>query len=103
MTTTFPTIERSSAVPTVERSRAARPIVTKIIGKFQITVPPEIREIYGLLEGDLLEWNFNAQTSQLVICPKRAQLLTPQVEKEIFETKARRAKEKQRPQAALAY
>ncbi len=76
----------------VKRGCASRPTITKITGKFQITIPPEIREIYELKEGDLFEWDFNPQTSQLVLLPKRAQLITPQVEKEISEVRAHRAK-----------
>lgn len=69
-----------------------RPIVTKIVSKFQTTIPPEMREIYGLREGDLIEWSFSVQTSKLVLSPKRAHLLTPQVKAEIEDIKAERAK-----------
>jgi bifunctional DNA-binding transcriptional regulator/antitoxin component of YhaV-PrlF toxin-antitoxin module len=75
-------------------STLQRPIVTKIAGKFQLTVPPEIREIYQLREGDLIEWVFNAASAQLLLVPKRAQLITPQIESEVAEVRSRRAKEK---------
>jgi bifunctional DNA-binding transcriptional regulator/antitoxin component of YhaV-PrlF toxin-antitoxin module len=75
-----------------EGSKMIRPIVTKITGKFQVTVPPEIREIYELMEGDLLEWRYNSQTEQLVVCPKRAHLLTPKVKREMDEIRAERAR-----------
>lgn len=84
----------ATTVPVVERSAAIKPVVTKIVGKFQVTIPPEIREIYDLREGDLLEWNFDARSSQLLLFPKRAQLLTPQLEEEISNVKARRARER---------
>jgi AbrB family looped-hinge helix DNA binding protein len=55
-----------------------RPVTTRIVGKFQVTVPPEIREIFGLQEGDLLEWIFDETSQQIRLIAKRAQLITPQ-------------------------
>jgi bifunctional DNA-binding transcriptional regulator/antitoxin component of YhaV-PrlF toxin-antitoxin module len=55
-----------------------RPVTTRIVGKFQVTVPPEIREIYGLQEGDLLEWMFDQGSQEIRLIAKRAQLITPQ-------------------------
>jgi AbrB family looped-hinge helix DNA binding protein len=55
-----------------------RPVTTRIVGKFQVTVPPEIREIFGLQEGDLLEWIFDEASQQIRLIAKRAQLITPQ-------------------------
>jgi len=54
------------------------PVTTRIVGKFQVTVPPEIREIFGLQEGDLLEWIFEEASQQIRLVAKRAQLITPQ-------------------------
>jgi AbrB family looped-hinge helix DNA binding protein len=65
-----------------------RPTTTRIVNKFQVTVPPEIREIFGLQEGDLLEWNFDAATSEIRLTAKRAQLITPRVLKMVEEAKA---------------
>jgi bifunctional DNA-binding transcriptional regulator/antitoxin component of YhaV-PrlF toxin-antitoxin module len=56
-----------------------KPVLTKILGRYQVTVPPEIRTLYGLVEGDLLEWNIDPTSSAITIVPKRAQLLTPAV------------------------
>ncbi len=55
------------------------PVTTRIVGKFQITVPPEIREIYDLQIGDLLEWTYDEATGQIHLAAKRAQLITPRV------------------------
>ncbi len=67
-----------------------RPITTKIVGKFQVTVPPEIREIFELQEGDLLEWTFDEATAQIRVVAKRAQLITPRVLEMVQESKAAR-------------
>ena len=74
------------------RALRARPITTKIAGKFQVTVPVEIRDEFGLQEGDLLEWNLDRETSALIILPKRAQLITPRIREQVRELRARRAK-----------
>jgi len=68
--------------------RPARPILTRIAAKFQVTVPPEVRELFDLKEGDLFDWSFNRATSQLVITPKRAQLITPLLQQEMDEFQA---------------
>jgi AbrB family looped-hinge helix DNA binding protein len=54
------------------------PVTTRIVGKFQVTVPPEIREIFNLQEGDLLEWTFDEASQDIRLLAKRAQLITPQ-------------------------
>jgi bifunctional DNA-binding transcriptional regulator/antitoxin component of YhaV-PrlF toxin-antitoxin module len=69
---------------------AMRPITTRIVGKFQVTVPPEIREIFDLQEGDLLEWSFDQATSEIRLIAKRAQLITPRVLELVEESKAAR-------------
>jgi AbrB family looped-hinge helix DNA binding protein len=74
------------------RTPLARPIITKIAGKFQVTVPVEIRDLFELQEGDLLEWNFNHETSALTLLPKRAQLITPRIKEQVRELRARRAR-----------
>jgi bifunctional DNA-binding transcriptional regulator/antitoxin component of YhaV-PrlF toxin-antitoxin module len=67
-----------------------QPITTRIVGKFQVTVPPEVREIFGLLEGDLLEWTFYEASSQIRLIAKRAQLITPRVLKLVEKSKSSR-------------
>jgi AbrB family looped-hinge helix DNA binding protein len=54
-----------------------KPVLTKVLAKFQLTIPQEIRTAFGLVEGDLLEWNMDSSTGIITIIPKRAQLLTP--------------------------
>ncbi len=68
-------------------------VTTKIVGKFQVTVPPEIREIFGLKEGDLLEWSFDKATSEIRLIAKRAQLITPRLLELVEESKAARRQE----------
>ncbi len=80
-----------------------RPVTTRIVSKFQVTVPPEIREIFGLEEGDLLEWMFDEGTSEIRLVAKRAQLLTPQLLELTNKSKdARRAAATGRSRAAVA-
>ena len=74
--------------------QATRPVLTKIAGKFQVTVPPEIRSLFALREGDLLEWSFDPKTSLLVVTPKRAQLITAQLEQRIEKSKRVRSESK---------
>jgi bifunctional DNA-binding transcriptional regulator/antitoxin component of YhaV-PrlF toxin-antitoxin module len=69
-------------------------ITTRIVGKFQTTVPPEIREIFDLREGDLLDWMFDNRTGEISLIPKRAQLITPQVLDLVEKSKARKASAK---------
>jgi bifunctional DNA-binding transcriptional regulator/antitoxin component of YhaV-PrlF toxin-antitoxin module len=79
-------------------------ILTKIASKFQVTVPPEIRAIYGLQEGDLFQWVFEPSTGDLQLIPKRAQLITPLTQTTIAEVRARRnqAREATAKEAAAA-
>jgi len=79
-------------IRSAERADMTRPVTTKIAGKFQVTVPVEIRDVFGLKEGDLLEWNFDPEKSSLVVLPKRAQLITPQIKRQVRELRARRAR-----------
>lgn len=67
------------------------PTTTRIVGKFQVTVPPEIREIFDLQQGDLLEWTFDEATSEIRITAKRAQLITPRVLELAEKAKAARS------------
>jgi len=69
------------------------PITTRIVGKFQVTVPPEIREIFDLQQGDLLEWCFDKATGEIRLTAKRAQLITPRVLEMVQESKAARSQE----------
>ena len=70
-----------------------QPIMTKIAGRFQVTVPPEIRNLFDLQEGDLLQWDFDEPTGQIHLQPKRAQLLTPLVTGLVNKVRAEMAKE----------
>ena len=63
---------------TVETRRELRPVLTKIVGKFQTTIPPEVRNIFNLREGDLLEWSYSPDVQGLVVVPKRPQSLAAQ-------------------------
>jgi len=56
-----------------------RPITTRIVSKFQTTVPPEIRDIYELQEGDLLEWHFDEQSGEIRVVAMRPQSITPRM------------------------
>jgi bifunctional DNA-binding transcriptional regulator/antitoxin component of YhaV-PrlF toxin-antitoxin module len=74
----------------IKAIKAIKPTITKIVAKFQLTIPPELRDLYGLRVGDLIEWNFDPTNAQIVLRPKRAQLLTPQVDADIAAIKAKR-------------
>jgi bifunctional DNA-binding transcriptional regulator/antitoxin component of YhaV-PrlF toxin-antitoxin module len=69
-----------------------QPILTRIAGTFQATVPPEMREIFELQEGDLLQWDFDEANARILLLPKRAQVLTPVMRKAIDEVRAERSK-----------
>lgn len=73
------------------------PIATRIVGKFQVTVPPEIREIFDLQLGDLLEWNFDQATGEIRLTAKRAQLITPRLLELVEESKAAHRQETATP------
>jgi bifunctional DNA-binding transcriptional regulator/antitoxin component of YhaV-PrlF toxin-antitoxin module len=77
------------------------PVTTRIVGKFQTTVPPEIREIFGLEEGDLLEWKFDNASKEIRLLAKRAQLITPQALELVNKSRnARRSASAAMPEAA---
>lgn len=76
-----------------------KPVLTKIAGKFQVTVPLEIRDAFGLEEGDLLEWTLQRETSAINIIPKRAQLITPLVKHAIADSRQKRAQMRQKARA----
>ena len=76
--------------PTFGKESAVNAILTRIVAKFQVTVPHEIREIFDLREGDLFQWEFDPKSEQLHLIPKRAQLLTPLAAAAIGESRARR-------------
>jgi bifunctional DNA-binding transcriptional regulator/antitoxin component of YhaV-PrlF toxin-antitoxin module len=57
-----------------------RTTTTRIVGKFQVTVPPEVRDLYGLEVGDLLEWTVDETSGEIHLVAKRAQLITPRIE-----------------------
>jgi AbrB family looped-hinge helix DNA binding protein len=72
---------------------APQPVLTRIASKFQVTVPCEIRDAFGLEEGDLLEWVLMNDDS-IHVYPKRPQLITPLLTSTIEEARQRRAKSK---------
>jgi bifunctional DNA-binding transcriptional regulator/antitoxin component of YhaV-PrlF toxin-antitoxin module len=45
-----------------------------------VTVPPEVRDLYGLEVGDLLEWTVDETSGEIHLVAKRAQLITPRIE-----------------------
>lgn len=57
--------------------RLLRPIVTTIRNGLQVTVPPEVRDLYGLVDGDIFEWEFRRETNTLALSPKRIHVLKP--------------------------
>jgi bifunctional DNA-binding transcriptional regulator/antitoxin component of YhaV-PrlF toxin-antitoxin module len=77
----------------MNRTQNTDPIVSKIVNRWQITVPVEIRTLYRLQEGDVFEWKFNSETSSLTLIPKRAQLITPVVIAQVEGLRTRRAQE----------
>lgn len=80
----------------MDRAQNTDPIVSKIVNRWQITVPVEIRALYGLVEGDMFEWKFNPDTSALTLIPKRAQLITPRVIAHVEDLRNRRAEQESR-------
>ena len=68
-----------------------RPVTTRILGKFQVTVPPEIRNIFDLQEGDLLDWKFDEGSGEIRVIAKRARLLTPRVMELVEKSRKERA------------
>ena len=64
-----------------------RPILSTIVDRFQITVPAEVRKLYGLEVGDIFEWTFDPQKCSLVLIPKRAQLLDAQIDQNLTDLK----------------
>jgi len=69
-----------------------RSTLTKIVSKYQVTVPKDIRDAFGLQEGDLLEWSLEGQEENrtIGIVPKRAQLITARTEALIESVKKKR-------------
>lgn len=72
----------------------SKPVVTRITNKFQVTVPPEMRDLFDLRVDDLFEWDFDEHAEAIRIIPKRAQLLTPQVRATIGEIRTLRSEHK---------
>jgi bifunctional DNA-binding transcriptional regulator/antitoxin component of YhaV-PrlF toxin-antitoxin module len=60
-----------------------REILTRVAEKFQVTVPPEVREIFDLRVGDLFHWRFDEPSGEIRLLPKRAQLITPQLREKV--------------------
>lgn len=84
----------------MNRTPITDPIVSKIVNRWQTTVPVEIRTLYGLAEGDMFEWRFNPETSTLTLIPKRAQLITPRVVSYVEELRNRSDAEESRTKKA---
>ena len=82
-------------IENMDRTQNADPIVSKIVNRWQITVPAEIRELYGLKEGDVFEWKFNSETSTLTLIPKRAQLITPVVITQVEELRNKETRDRE--------
>lgn len=66
---------------------------TKIVGKFQVTVPPEFRELFDLREGDLFQWSFDERNSEIRLVPQRPQSITPVIRQMVGVAQKERAKE----------
>jgi bifunctional DNA-binding transcriptional regulator/antitoxin component of YhaV-PrlF toxin-antitoxin module len=62
-----------------------RVVVSRIVNKFQVTVPQEVRDLYSLREGDFFEWHFDAQQSRLTVIPKRTEMITPRLREKIAQ------------------
>ncbi len=82
-----------------DRRCTMKPAVAKIAAKFQVTVPVEVRNLYDLREGDLLEWTFDGERKQLTVEPKRAALLSPALDQFVATAKQSRASRKRSVQA----
>lgn len=74
-------------------------VMTRIAEKYQVTVPPEFRDLYDLRVGDLFHWRYDEGSQEIRLIPKRAQLLSPQVRSFVGERRAaweqKRAAQKQ--------
>ena len=86
----------SNASVFVDPVCAMKPTAAKIAAKFQLTVPVEVRDLYGLREGDLLDFKFDEESKQLIVEPKRAALLSPVLDQRVAAAKKRRADVKRR-------
>jgi bifunctional DNA-binding transcriptional regulator/antitoxin component of YhaV-PrlF toxin-antitoxin module len=77
----------------IERTSADLPraVVSRIVSKFQVTVPQEVRDLYCLREGDFFEWHFDAQQGYLILIPKRTELITPRVREKIAQDQRSRS------------
>jgi bifunctional DNA-binding transcriptional regulator/antitoxin component of YhaV-PrlF toxin-antitoxin module len=82
------TATQASAV--VVSKELPREVVSRIVSKFQTTVPQEIRDLFGLREGDFFEWHFDAQLGHLIVIPKRTQLITPRLHEKISQERSSR-------------
>ena len=85
----------SAVAVLAEPACTMKPAVAKIAAKFQVTVPPEVRNLYDLQEGDLLEWKFDNESGVLTVEPKRAALLSPVLDRAIAAAKKRRSEQRQ--------
>ena len=66
-----------------------REVLTRIAERFQLTVPPEFRDLFDLRVGDLFEWRFDEATGEVRLLAKRAQLITPQLRQKVRAVRAR--------------
>jgi bifunctional DNA-binding transcriptional regulator/antitoxin component of YhaV-PrlF toxin-antitoxin module len=71
--------------------------ISRLAARGQVTVASDVRNRYGLQEHDILEWvvvpagevasKFPADSELLLAIPKRAQVLSPQIVRELLETR----------------
>jgi len=61
----------------MEASEQQATVVSRVVNRYQTTIPREVRELYDLREGDILEWHYDRHSQVLSVTPKRAQLLAP--------------------------
>jgi bifunctional DNA-binding transcriptional regulator/antitoxin component of YhaV-PrlF toxin-antitoxin module len=84
-------IAKKAAAPLTENvtsasgapKKASRPIISRIVTKYQTTVPPEVREVFDLKEGDLLEWTLDRVSLNLIVIPMRPQHLASLLEEDL--------------------
>ena len=79
-----------------------REVLTRIAERFQVTVPPEFRDLFDLRVGDLFDWRLDEPTGEIRLLAKRAQLITPQVREKVRAARARQAATGRRDQEEVA-
>ena len=79
-----------------------REVLTRIAERFQVTVPPEFRDLFDLRVGDLFDWRFDKPSGEIRLLAKRAQLITPQLRETVRAARARQAAASLQDAEALA-